>query len=86
MILYQGEILESSYQNVFLERLEQDINKTLEFQTLSSQCVLNALLSLGKRMKNGDFDEEIKLLDIENSETYMETFIDLLKEDSLQKK
>lgn len=48
MILYQGEILESSYQNVLLERLEQDINKTLEFQILSTQCVLNALLSLGK--------------------------------------
>lgn len=86
MILYQGEILESSYQNVFLERLEQDINKTLEFQTLSTQCVLNAFLSLGKRRGNGDFDEEIKLLDIENSETYMETFIELLKKDSLQKK
>lgn len=86
MILYRGKIFESSMQNQLLEQLESDINKTREHQQLETSWVIDALAILGERIEKGDFDDEIAMFELENRDVHIQTLIELLKKDTLQKK
>lgn len=86
MILYRGKIFESSKQNHLLEQLESDINKTREHQQLETSWVIDALAILGERIEKGDFDDEIAMFELENRDVHIQTLIELLKKDTLQKK
>lgn len=70
MIIAKGTIYDTKQQDDILEHIEDEIIKTLSEKSLNIQTVLSAIEKLCKKLQNGDFDDIIKSLPIDNADMY----------------
>ena len=84
MILSKGKLYDSEEQDIILENLETDINKTRMTKALSVAKVITAIDKLCKAIANGEFDNEISQLNIDSIENYIETAAMTLKSEKIQ--
>lgn len=86
MILYKGELYETSEQDQLLDCLENDINQVRQNQKLSTDEVIDALSKMGEKISSGAFDHIIKELAIEGIERYIDMLALMLDKQTLQYK
>ncbi|MDD4125092.1 MAG: acyl-CoA reductase [Eubacteriales bacterium] len=86
MILAKGIIYDSKEQDIILNRLEADINLTRMTKALSVDKVIAAIDRLGQAVAEGEFDNEIQLLDIDGVEKHIETLVISLKRENIEYK
>ncbi len=78
MILANGRIYETSAQAEILAGLEDAISRTLSEKTLSRETVIDAIDRLGRRVADGEFDEDIAALPIDNAMSYKAQAVQML--------
>lgn len=86
MILSKGRLYDSKDQDIILENLEAEINKTRMTKTLSVQKVIAAIDRLGKVVADGAFDAEIAELNIDGIEKYIHTIVMSLRRENIEYK
>lgn len=86
MILSKGVLYDSKEQDVILNKIEYEINKTRISKTLSVELVINAIDKLGQMISEGAFNEEISQLNIDGIEKYISTIIISLKRENIKYK
>lgn len=86
MILYKGEIHETSEQDKLLACLEADINQIRQEQKICTEEVIEALAKMGEKITSGVFDHIIKELAIEGIERYIDMLALMLDKQTLRYK
>ena len=86
MILSKGIIHDSKDQDIILDHLEAEINKTRMTKTLSPQQVITAIDRLGQIISDGAFDDEISKLNVNGIEKYIDTIVMSLKRENVEYK
>ena len=83
MILSQGKIFDSKEQNSVLESMEQQIQHTLQKESLQTMTVVEAIDRLSREIAAGDFDVLFDTLPMGDSGEYKEQAIKLLSKENI---
>lgn len=86
MILYQGEVYNTSEQERLLSALEEDINAVRREQRITAKEVIDALSVMGEKISSGVFDNIIKELEIEGIDRYIKMLALMLDKSTLEYK
>lgn len=86
MIIANGQIYSSEEQDRILAEAESRINKTLAEKTLSAQTVINAIDKLGREIEQGNFDERINSLPVDDPLYYKKMAVEMLSREFLEYK
>lgn len=86
MILVGGKVYPSSEQDTVLASLEERINETRMTNALDMETVISAFDQLSYRISNGEFQDMIRSLNIENAEKYAELAAKLLRRENIEYK
>ena len=84
MILYRGELYETSQQANLLERMEKDINDTRVNKRLDISKVIAAVDVIGQKLRSGVYRERIEALAIEGMEEQIQTVAAMASRESLE--
>lgn len=84
MIIAGGKLLENSRQSEITDGLEERINRALEAGAPKPETVIGAVVRLGERLKNGEFDSLIDSLGIEGAGEYKNAAISLMSREALE--
>lgn len=68
MILYKGELYDTSYQAKLLRQMEKDINDTRVNKRLDISKVIAAVDVIGQKLKSGIYSDKIAALGMEGLE------------------
>lgn len=83
MILANGKLYDSAEQNLILDNIEDEINRTRAEKTLTPDIVINALCLLADKAKNGAYDDVIASLGVPNADEYLKTALNMLSREQL---
>ena len=86
MILYGGEVFETKEQDRLISELDERINRTLLQKKLSPKTVINAAEKLRQVIIDGEFDERLFSLGLNNTEHYKALICAVLSRDSLEQR
>lgn len=86
MILYGGEVFETKEQDRIISELDERINRTLLQKKLSPKTVINAAEKLRQVIIDGEFDERLFSLGLNNTEHYKALICAVLSRDSLEQR
>ena len=86
MIIANGQIYSSEEQDRILAEVEPRISKTLAEKTLSAQTVINAIDKLGREIEQGNFDELINSLPVDDPLYYKKMAVEMLSRGFLEYK
>lgn len=86
MIIANGKIYKTEYQDKILEKLGDRINRTLAAKTLSAQTVISAVDRLGRGIESGEFDERISSLPVDDPMRYKSMAAEMLSREFLEYK
>ena len=84
MILYRGELFESSFQAKLLGRLEKDINDTRVNKRLDISKVIAAVDRIGQKLKAGFYNERMAALGMEGIEGQIQMIAAMVSRESLE--
>lgn len=84
MILYRGELFETSHQAKLLERMEKDINDTRVNKRLDISRVISAVDRIGQKLKSGFYRERMEALNMEGIEGQIRTITAMASRESLE--
>ena len=84
MILYRGELYETSQQANLLERMEKNINDTRVNKRLDISKVIAAVDVIGQKLRSGVYRERIEALAIEGMEEQIQTVAAMASRESLE--
>ncbi len=82
MILAHGRIYDPSHQNEILGALEADTNDTLANKTLDVNKLVDAVITVAEKLKNGEYSDIISAVD--GAEKYVQKAADLLSEENVR--
>ena len=83
MIIAKGTIYDTKQQDDILEHIEDEIIKTLSEKSLHIETVLSAIETLCKKLQDGDFDDIIQSLSIDNADMYKHQAIKMLSRENI---
>lgn len=86
MIIAHGKIYPSEEQDKILAEAEARINKTLAGKTLSAQTVINAIDRLGREIEQGNFDDRINSLPVDDPLYYKKMAVEMFSREFLEYK
>lgn len=86
MILFKGDLYHSKDQEIILNQLEDEINKTRRTKMLNPEKVIVALEKLGQSIAEGEFDALISQLNIEGIEKHIDIILMSLKRENIEYK
>lgn len=86
MILYRGELYNTTEQERLLASLEADINQVRREQSITTEDVISALSIMGEKIASGTFDEIIRELSVEGIERYIDMLVLMLDRKTLEYK
>ena len=84
MILYKGKLYETSQQARLLGWMEKDINDTRARKRLDISKVIDAVDTIGQKLKAGIYEEKIAQLGIEGMEEQIRTVIAMANRESIE--
>lgn len=84
MILYKGKLYETSQQARLLGRMEKDINDTRACRRLDISKVIDAVDTIGQKLKAGIYKEKIAQLGIEGMEEQIRTVVAMANRESIE--
>ncbi len=86
MIIANGKLYKTEYQDKILAKLEDKINKTLAEKTLSAGTVIAAVDRLGREIERGAYDERISALPVDDPLRYKRMAAEMLSREFLEYK
>lgn len=86
MIIANGKIYPSNEQDKILGEAEAHINKTLAEKSLSPETVISAIDKLGREIERGAFDEQLRLLPVDDPARYKSMAVEMLSREFLEYK
>lgn len=84
MILYRGELYETTHQASLLKRMEKDINDTRVNKRLDISKVIAAVDVIGQKLKAGVYREKTEALGMEGMEEQIQTIAAMASRESLE--